>query len=91
MTEQTEMALATCVNNSPNVRIVNFYYDVNRKGIAYFATFIKNPKVKEFSENAIVAFTTIPKNGSEHVRARNAGVVKSYLTIDMMNSGKVAL
>lgn len=26
MVEQTEMALATSVNNVPNVRIVNFYF-----------------------------------------------------------------
>ena len=27
MSEQTEIALATSVNNVPNVRIVNFYFD----------------------------------------------------------------
>ena len=27
MAEQTEIALATSVNNVPNVRIVNFYFD----------------------------------------------------------------
>ena len=27
MAEQKEMALATSVNNIPNVRIVNFYFD----------------------------------------------------------------
>jgi len=29
MAEQTEIALATSVNNVPNVRIVNYYFDSN--------------------------------------------------------------
>ncbi len=81
MTEQGEMALATCSNDGPNVRIVNFYYDVSRKGVVYFATFGKNRKVKEFSENSTVAFTTIPKSGNGHVRAVDATVRKSDLSI----------
>jgi uncharacterized pyridoxamine 5'-phosphate oxidase family protein len=81
MEEHTEMALATCTGNIPNVRVVNFYYDPDRKGTAYFATFARNQKVKEFSANSTVAFTTIPKRGNGHVRANNAVVKKSDMTI----------
>ena len=38
MAEQTEMALATSVNNVPNVRIVNFYF-VPCEKILYFSSF----------------------------------------------------
>ena len=46
MVEQTEMALATSVNNVPNVRIVNFYFDPC-ENILYFSSFKDNDKVKE--------------------------------------------
>ena len=35
-----------------------------------FATFGDNNKVKEFEQNSNVAFTTIPHNGYEHVKAQ---------------------
>ena len=38
MAEQTEIALATTVDNIPNVRIVNFYFDPT-KNILYFSSF----------------------------------------------------
>lgn len=46
MAEQKEMALATSVNNIPNVRIVNFYFDPS-ESILYFSSFKDNDKVKE--------------------------------------------
>lgn len=81
MLSQNELSLATSVDNTPNVRIVNFYYNISKKGIVYFSTFSDNLKVKEFNQNKAVAFTTIPSNGIEHVRVKNATIQKSNLTI----------
>ena len=67
MSEQTEIALATSVNNVPNVRIVNFYFK-------------ENDKIKEIKANPHVAFTTIPHSGNEHVKAKGI-VQKSSKTI----------
>jgi len=79
MATQTEIALATSIENIPNVRLVNFIFD-EEKDIIYFTTFGDNEKVKEFEVNDQVAFTTVPHNGNEHVRA--SGVVrKSEMTI----------
>ncbi|MFT4105774.1 MAG: pyridoxamine 5'-phosphate oxidase family protein [Lacrimispora sp.] len=69
MDTQTEIALATCVDGQPNVRIVNFFFDEEAKSIL-FSTFEDNDKVKEFEINDQVAFTTIPHQGNEHVRAK---------------------
>jgi uncharacterized pyridoxamine 5'-phosphate oxidase family protein len=81
MAEQTEIALATSVGSTPNVRIVNFYCDQKRKGVLYFATFRGNPKTREFEQNPAVAFTTVPVGNHEHVRVGNATVHKSDQTI----------
>jgi uncharacterized pyridoxamine 5'-phosphate oxidase family protein len=86
MVSQKELALATSVDNIPNVRIINFYYNTSRKGVVYFSTFSDNSKTKEFAKNNIVAFSTIPSNGNEHVRVNNATIQKSDLTIfDLKN------
>lgn len=37
MLSQKELALATSVDNIPNVRIVNFYYNISKKGVVYFS------------------------------------------------------
>ncbi len=87
MIEQGEIALATCVDNIPNVRIVNFYYDTEKKGIVYFSTFKDNQKVEEFSKNNTVAFTTVPSKGNEHVRVTEAMIQKSNLTIYDLRDG----
>lgn len=79
MSEQTEIALATSVNNVPNVRIVNFYFDPD-ENILYFSSFKENDKVKEIEANPHVAFTTIPHSGNEHVKAKGI-VQKSSKTI----------
>lgn len=81
MTEQNQIALATCTGCCPNVRIVNFCWDSSREGVIYFSTFGSNQKVKEFQENSTVAFTTIPSTGNAHVRVKNATVQKSKHTI----------
>ena len=69
MATQAEIALATSVNDVCNVRIVNFFYDESSQ-VLFFATFGENNKVKEFEQNSNVAFTTIPHNGYEHVKAQ---------------------
>lgn len=82
MMENTkDMAIATSVNNVPNVRIVNFYYDLKKKGVVYFSSFRGSPKTLEFSQNNKVAFTTIPVGTAEQIRVTNATVKKSDLTI----------
>ena len=79
MSEQTEIALATSVNNVPNVRIVNFYFDPE-ENVLYFSSFKENDKIKEIKANPDVAFTTIPHSGNEHVKAKGI-VQKSSKTI----------
>ena len=78
---QTEIALATVVEGMPNVRIVNFFYDVERK-VLYFSTFADNQKVAEMEQNPHVAFTTIATNGEEHVRVKNGLVRKSSVSVE---------
>jgi len=79
MAEQTEIALATSVDNIPNVRIVNFYFEP-AENILYFSSFKGNNKIKEINSNPYVAFTTIPHSGNEHVKAKGM-VKKSSKTI----------
>lgn len=81
MLSQKELSLATSVDNIPNVRIVNFYYNISKKGIVYFSAFSDNLKVEEFEKNNIVSFTTIPTLGTEHVRVKQANIKKSALII----------
>ncbi|WP_321383540.1 pyridoxamine 5'-phosphate oxidase family protein [uncultured Enterococcus sp.] len=65
---QQEIALATSVEGQPNVRIVNFLYDPERK-VVYFSTFKGNEKVAELQANPLVALTTVIKGDeSDHVR-----------------------
>lgn len=79
MDTQTEIALATCIDNQPNVRIVNFYFDIDTNTL-FFTTFGDNDKVKEFETNPHVAFSTIPHQGNEHVKAKGL-VQKSDKTV----------
>lgn len=80
----TELALATSVENMPNVRIVSYIFDEKRPGVLYFATDRLNKKVAEMLLNRHVAFTTIPREGVAHIRGHKATVKKSALTIDDM-------
>lgn len=81
MSEQVEIALASCVEEKPNVRVVNFCCKKDTKGIIYFSSFSDNQKVEEFIKNASVAFTTIPHEGNAHVRVKDGIVKRSNLTI----------
>ncbi|WP_430607837.1 hypothetical protein IGJ55_001377 [Enterococcus sp. AZ170] len=80
MNEQTEIALATSVDEMPNVRIVNFIYDEAKKCL-FFSTFKGNDKIIEFQKNSNVSFTTIPTDNTNHVRVHYAKVKKSDLTV----------
>lgn len=74
MEEQSDIALATSVNDIPNVRIVSFYFCPD-ENILYFGTFKDEVKTKEFEKNNKVSFTTIPKESEEFART-NCGIVK---------------
>ena len=82
MAEQTEIALATSVDNIPNVRIVNFYFDP-AENILYFSSFKGNDKIKEINSNPYVAFTTIPHSGNEHVKAKGMAKKSSKTIFDV--------
>jgi uncharacterized pyridoxamine 5'-phosphate oxidase family protein len=76
------LALATSVDNIPNVRIVNFCFKKEEPTILYFMSDRENQKVTEFGKNSNVAFTSIPDDGIPHVRSRNAVVRKSRCSMD---------
>ena len=80
MTKSTTMALATSVDNMPNVRILNFVYIIEKK-LLYFQSKKGDKKENEFMKNNFVAFTTIPKDGLAYVRVNGAIVKKSLKTI----------
>lgn len=80
MAEQCDIALATSVDNTPNVRLVSFYFCPEGKTL-YFASFGDAVKVKEFEKNNKVAFTTIPKKDIRYARTNSAVIKKSNLTI----------
>ena len=82
MAEQTEIALATSVDNIPNVRIVNFYFEP-AENILYFSSFEGNDKIKEMNSNSYVAFTTIPHSGNEHVKAKGMAKKSSKTIFDV--------
>ncbi len=79
MENQKEIALATSIDDIPNVRVVNFYYEKDTKSLL-FSTFKENDKVKEVEQNNQVSFTTIPHQSFEHVRGK-ATVEKSPLSV----------
>ena len=83
MTEQTDLALSTVgTDGNPNVRIVNYYFNP-KNNIIYFATFKDNEKVQEIAQNRNVAFTTIPTNGNEHIKARGIALRSKQTVFDL--------
>lgn len=74
MNLHTEIALATCVNEQPSVRIVNFVFEEANNRIL-FTSFPDNKKVAEFEQNSKIAFTTIPRNEeTSHIKGK--GIVE---------------
>ena len=83
MTEQTDLALSTVgTDGIPNVRIVNYYFNP-KNNVIYFATFKDNEKVQEIEQNQNVAFTTIPKKGNEHIKARGIALRSEKTVFDL--------
>ena len=83
MATQTELALATIgTDGIPNVRIVNYYFNP-KNNVLYFATFKDNEKLKEMEQNRNVAFTTIPKKGNEHIKARGIALRSEKTVFDL--------
>jgi uncharacterized pyridoxamine 5'-phosphate oxidase family protein len=80
MEKHQRIALASAVDNIPNVRIVNFVFSASEK-VLYFASSKGDPKEAEFSQNNKVAFTTIPGRGLAHVRVQHAVVRKSKKSV----------
>lgn len=80
--KSNRLALATSVNQVPNVRVVNFVSETSRPGILYFTSDRGNRKVAEFAENNRIAFTTLSDEGNAHIRSCQATVQKSKLSID---------
>ena len=83
MTTQTDLALSTVgTDGNPNVRIVNYYFNP-KNNVIYFATFKDNKKVQEIDQNRNVAFTTIPKKGNEHIKARGIAIRSEQTVFDL--------
>jgi uncharacterized pyridoxamine 5'-phosphate oxidase family protein len=87
MENTATFALATSVDNAPNVRIVTFYYDAQNNGVVYFPTFKQSPKTVEIAQNNKVAFTTIPDGTVGIVRVKNTIIQKSTLTVHDIKDG----
>lgn len=85
--DQSDMALASYAEGSPDVRLVSFCTDGKNDGVLYFSTFPDSAKVKEFEKSPAAAIATIPNGDSRHVRAQHCKVVKSELNIfDLQDS-----
>ena len=80
------LALATSMDNKPNVRVMSHFYDQD-KGIVYVSTFKQSPKTAEFAANDKVAFTTIPEPTGRLVRVTDATVKKSGLSVYDLKDG----
>ncbi|AWK51565.1 pyridoxamine 5-phosphate oxidase [Clostridium beijerinckii] len=87
MENTATFALATSVNDMPNVRIITFYYDNKNNNVVYFPTFKQSPKTVEILQNNKVAFTTIPDGTVGIVRVKNATIQKSSLTVYDIKDG----
>ena len=76
MQKGVNMALATCVDGVPNVRVVTFAYDIKEPNKVYFATFPGNRKIQEFQNNEKVCFVSLPEGESAELQVRCQGTVK---------------
>lgn len=74
------IALATSVEDQPNVRIITCCREASHPAVLLFCTERTSPKAQEFAANEKVAFTTLTEN-VEHVRSKDAVVRKSPRTI----------
>ena len=80
MNESSDIAIATSIDNIPNIRYVSFYYSEKENKI-YFMTFKNSPKTIDFAKNNNVTFSTIPKTDYNYVKA-TGNLKKSEKTSD---------
>ncbi len=83
------IALASSVEDLPNVRILDIFFD-EKQNVVVFPTSALSPKVKEFEANDTVAFTTIPQGPGPVVRVQNATGSKSDWAIDEIKDTLIA-
>ena len=83
------IALASSVEDLPNVRILDIFFD-EKQNVVVFPTSALSHKVKEFEANDTVAFTTIPQGPGPVVRVQNATVSKSDWAIDEIKDTLIA-
>ena len=83
------IALASSVEDLPNVRILDIFFD-EKQNVVVFPTSALSPMVKEFEANDTVAFTTIPQGPGPVVRVQNATVSKSDWSIDEIKDTLIA-
>ena len=78
ITTSTEIAMATCVDNAPNVRLVSFVWDEKIPNVIYFSTDPDSNKIKEATANNNISFFTIDHKGpdSRAIHAQNATMAK---------------
>lgn len=82
MAQTVNMALATSVEDKPNVRVVTFGYSPSAPDTLYFTSFKGNNKTKEFDKNESVACMPLPENPDVHAQVRIFGKVqKSKLSV----------
>ena len=83
MNGSINMALATSVNDKPNVRVVTFGYSPDMRGRLFFTTFKGNQKIKEFDANPNVSCMPLPDGPESDTQVRIFGEVrKSEVSID---------
>lgn len=76
MGSSINMALATSVNDRPNVRVVTFGYDKNKEGRLFFSTFKGNQKVQEFAQNPYVSCMPLPQTAEAASQVRIFGKIQ---------------
>ena len=77
-----EFALATAVDDVPNVRIISGCYDPKRPGIIFFLTDNDSPKTVEFEKNSRVAIATVPQGPMVFARCNDAIVKKAEISVE---------
>lgn len=70
------MALATSVDNMPNVRVVTYVYDEKHPNSVFFTTFKGNHKITEFEKNENVAVLPLPESVDAPAQVRIFGKVR---------------
>ncbi len=81
MLKSDTIALATAVDNKPNVRVISYIFDNNK---VYFTSFKGRPKNAEIEANGMVAFTTEALEGGKCVRVLNGTCKKAEVTVHDM-------